>query len=133
MKSKNVDLKKIADSLRERCPFILFAMFTGLDENGELNRKENPELSVFIGPDTGNWHALEQILPVMSKMIPGEMCDVTLLNRVDAVTRFRAANGQCLFVQEGKEQQYTKFVKHASLDYRIMRAQYRRRGIIEND
>lgn len=133
MTSKKVDLKKIADTLQERCPFIIFAMLTGLDEEGRLKWLENPELSVFIGSDTGNWYALEQILPVVSETVPEAFCDVTLLNRVDAVTRFRATNGLCLFVQKGKEQQYYQFVQHASLDYRIMRAQQRRSGIIEND
>ena len=133
MQSKKVDLKKIADTLREQCPFIMFAMLTGLDEDGRLKWMQNPELSVFIGSDTGTWYALEQILPVVSATVPEAFCDVTLLNRVDATTRFRAIQGLCLFVQNGKEQNYRRFVEHASLDYRIMRAQQRRRGIIDND
>ena len=105
----------------------------GLDDEGRLKWLENLELSVFIDADAGTWHSLEKILPVMAITAPGTFCDVTLLNRVDAVTRFRAAHGLCLFIRQGQEQQYRLFVQHASLDYRIMRAQQRRRGIIEND
>jgi hypothetical protein len=133
MHSKKVDVQKIADSLRERCPFIMFAMLTGLDDEGQVKWLENIELSVFIGYETGSWYALEQILPIMESSVPEAFCDVTLLNRVDAVTRFRATKGCCLFIQEGKEQQYEKFVRHASLDYKILRAHQRRKGIIEND
>ena len=133
MKSKKVDVRKIADTLRERCPFIMFAMLTGLDDDGHVKWLTNIELSVFIGSDTGNWYALEQILPVMEASIPEAFCDVTLLNRVDPVTRYRAMQGCCLFVQEGREHHYRQFRQHASLDYRVMRAQQRRLGHIDND
>jgi hypothetical protein len=133
MKSKKVDLKKIADALRAQCPFIMFAMLTGLDDKGRLKWLENLELSVFIGTDTGTWYALERILPVITAAVPEAFCEVTLLNRVDAATRFRVIHSVCLYIQEGKEQQYNQFVRHATLDYRILRAQQRRRGIIEND
>ena len=133
MKSKKVDVRKIAETLQERCPFIVFAMFTGLDDEGRLKWLENLELSVFLDSGIGNWCSLEKILPVMAAVTPGTFCDVTLLNRVDAVTRFRAAHGLCLFIRHGYEQQYRQFVQHASLDFRVMRAQQRRRGIIEND
>jgi hypothetical protein len=133
MKSKKVDLKSIADTLRERCPFIQFATLTGLDAEGRLKWLENLELSVFIGAEAGNWSALEQILPVISDAVPGAFCEVTLLNHVDAATRFRAVQGLCLFIREGGEQCYQQFARHASLDYRIMRAHQRRMGIMEND
>jgi hypothetical protein len=133
MKSKKVDLKKISDTLQEKCPFIVFAMLTGLDEEGRLKWLENLELSVYLGSDIGNWYALEQILPVITETLPQAFCDVTLLNRVDAATRFRAAHGLCLFIRKGQEQQFYKFRHHASLDYRVMRAQQRRCGTIDND
>jgi hypothetical protein len=133
MKTKRVDLKKIADTLQERCPFIVFAMLTGLDDEGRLKWLEHPELSVYIGSDTGNWYALEQILPVITETVPQAFCDVTLLNRVDVATRYRAAHGLCLFIRKGQEQKFYQFKHHASLDYRILRAQQRRSGTLEND
>ena len=133
MKSQKIDLRKIAETLREQCPFILFAMLNGLDEEGRLKWLGNLELSVLVGSDTGTWSALEQIIPAISAAVPDVFCDVTLLNRVDAITRFRAVHGLCLFIREGGEQHYHKFVLHANLDYRIMRAHQRRNGIIENE
>ena len=133
MKSKKVDLMKIADTLRERCPFIMFAMLSGLDEEGRLRWLQNLELAVFIGAETGTWYALEQILPIISMSVPEAFCEVTLLNRVDAATRYRAIHGLCIFIRDGKEQEYHRFAQNAHLDYRIMRAHQRRRGIIDND
>jgi len=133
MKSIKIDVRMIAEQLRRRCPFIAFAMLAGPDEDGLWHNRGNLELSVFLRPGTGNWSALEQILPVMSEIVPASACDVTLLNRVDAATRLRAARGTCLFVREGKEQEYLRFVRNAELDYRIMRARGRRRGLIDND
>ena len=133
MKSLKFNLTTITERLRDRCPFILFALITGLDEEGWLHPAENLELSVYIGSGTGTWHALEKILPVVSAMIPETFCDVTLLNHVDATTRFRAIHGVCLFIREDKEQNYSHFVQHATLDYQIMRARGRRLGIIDND
>jgi hypothetical protein len=133
MKSQKIDLQKIADALRERCPFVVFAMVTGLDEDGRTILREDPGLSVFIEDGTGTWDALKVILPVISAAVPVAHCDVTLLNRADAKTRFRAIHGLCLFVQEDYKEHYLHFVRHASLDYRIMRAQGRRMGIIDND
>ncbi|MDP1623908.1 MAG: hypothetical protein Q8M08_16410 [Bacteroidales bacterium] len=133
MKSKKVDVKLISDNLRERCPFILFALLTGLGDDGQAKLNEHLELSVFIGSGTATWHALEQILPVISTVVPEPCCDVTMLNRVDVLTRFRAVNGVCLFIREGREQYYRRFVQHVTLDYRVIRAQNRKLGIIEND
>jgi hypothetical protein len=133
MKSQKIDLQKIADALRERCPFVVFAIVNGLDEHGRTSLCEDPELSVFIQAGTGTWRALERILPVIAATVPVAHCDVTLLNRADAKTRFRALHGLCLFVQEDYKEHYRHFVRHASLDYRIMRAQGRRIGIIDND
>ncbi len=133
MQSTNIDLNKISEVLRDQCPFIVFATICGLDETGRQNWHEKPELSVFIREDKGTWSALEQILRSLTGIIPDSSCDLTLLNKVDPATRFRAANGFCLFVQDGKYQHYRQFVQHASLDYRIMRARQRVMGIVDND
>jgi len=133
MKSKKVDLKRISDALTERCPFIMFAMLTGIDQEGRQKWFGNLELSVFVGSDIGTWYALEKILPVITSTVPEFFWNVTLLNRADAFTRYRAVQGLCLFIREGREQQFQQFTKHAHLDYRILRAHLRKRGFIEND
>ncbi|MCX6267590.1 MAG: hypothetical protein NTW16_09570, partial [Bacteroidetes bacterium] len=133
MKSQKFELTKIADALREHCPFIVFATLPGIDEDGQVTCLEIMEVCVFIGSDTGIWDALEQILPAIAKVVKTDLCHVTFLNRVDVETRYRAVNGVCLFIREGKEHNYRQFARHAILDYRIMRAQQRRRGLIEND
>ena len=133
MTFQKLDLKKLSDTLTEQCPFIMFAMLNGLDANGQPEWHNNPELSVFISADTGTWHALEQILPVLKATVPDMFVDVTLLNRVDAVTRFRAIQGICLYVREDSGHNYRRFVQQAFLDYRIMRARGRSMGFIDND
>ncbi len=133
MTSKNIDLKKIAEVLREQCPFIVFATISGMDETWRPGQGEKPELNVFILEDKGTWSALEQILHSIAPIIPDSSFDLTLLNRVDPATRLRAANGFCLFVLDGKEQYYRQFVRQASLDYRIMCARQRVRGFVDND
>ncbi len=133
MKTPKIDFKKISGMLRERCPFIHFAMLSGFDEEGQPVCQENRVLYAFIAVDTGSWKALEQILQVVAATLPDGFCEVTLLNRVDAAIRFRAIHGICLFVQEDKMQHYRQFVQRANLDYRIMRALGRRMGSIEND
>lgn len=133
MKQKLVDLKRVADSLQEQCPFITFAIISGIDEEGRFNSLENVELSVLLDANTGFFYALEKILPVMTVLVPEAFCEVTLLNRVDIKTRFQASNSRCLFIRNGKEHTYRKFVQRACLDYRILRAQYRLNGTIHND
>lgn len=132
MKSRKINLPVIAELLRDRCPFIIFALLTGHGEDGLPGKPAHFELSVYIDPGTGALQALEQILPVMEAALPGLSYDMILLNRVDATTRFRAARGECLFIRENDEQSYRQFVKHAILEYRIMRARGRRLGIIDN-
>jgi hypothetical protein len=133
MKPKLVDLKGVADSLREQCPFIMFATINGIDEEGRLSLLANVELSVLLDRSTGFFYALEKILPVMTVLVPEAFCEVTLLNRVDVKTRFEASNSRCLFIRNGKEQTYREFVQQARLDYRILRARYRLNGILNND
>jgi hypothetical protein len=133
MTSKKIDLKKISEVLREQCPFIVFATISCLEETGRPGRGEKPELNVFILEEKGTWSALEQILQSITPIIPDSSFDLTLLNRVDPATRLRAANGFCLYVLDGKEQYYRQFVRQASLDYRLMRARQRVRGLVDND
>ncbi|MCX6306272.1 MAG: hypothetical protein NT040_15010 [Bacteroidetes bacterium] len=133
MKSKKIDLRKVADALTEQCPFIMFAMISGLEKEGRVKWLGNLELSVFICSDTGTWHALEQVLPVITAVAPEAFWQVILLNRVDPLTRLRALQGLPLFIREGNEQHYQQFVHHTHLDYRILRAHQRKTGIIDND
>jgi hypothetical protein len=133
MTRNKVDLKMLSETLGKRCPFIIFALLSGLDENFQIKKRENPELCVFIDSKTGSWQALEQIFTVMASMAPEPICDVIVLNRVDGLTRHRAIQGLCLFIQEGQEQNYRLFVQRTNLDYKVMRAQWRRKGIIDNE
>lgn len=132
MKPGKFDLGNVADALQERCPFILFAMINGLDDHGQPGWLKNPEVSVFIDPATSCWQALEKILPVMAVASPGVFFEVTMLNRVDVETRFRATQGVCLFVRQDMLGNYTNFIRQAGLDHRIMRARGRKSGIIDN-
>jgi hypothetical protein len=133
MKTGKFNLKKLAEALQERCPFILFATISGLDEAGQPGWLNDPELSIFILPGMGAWHALEKTLPVLAVTDPGVFFDVTLLNRVDVVSRFRAIHGECVFVREEAQEEYKNFMRQAGLDYRLMRARARRAGVIDND
>jgi hypothetical protein len=133
MKSKIIDQRTIAESLQQRCPFITFAFIRGLDPEGRRNSMENLELSVHLEGQTGFFYALEKIIPVMEELVPKTCCEITLLNNVDAQTRYKASNAPCLFIRKGNEEIYHKFVDRASLDYRILRAQFRRKGIFQLD
>ncbi len=131
MKPKLVDLKRVAHLLQEQCPFIIFAIISGIDEEGRLNLIDNVELFVLLETSIGIFFALEKILPVMTVLVPEALCDVTLLNKVDVITRFHASNSRCLFIGNGKEQSYRQFVQRARLDYRIFKAQYRLNGSVD--
>jgi hypothetical protein len=129
MKPKLVDVKKVAQLLQAQCPFIAFAVINGIDAEGHVSLLENVELSVLLEKNTGFFYALEKILPAMTVFIPEAFCEVTLLNRVDVITRYKASNSQCLFIRNGNEQTYRKFIQQSRLDYRILKAQCRRKGI----
>jgi hypothetical protein len=130
MNSKLVDLKRVADSLREECPFIQFAIVSGIDEEGRPDLLNNVELSVLLDNNTGFCYALEKILPVITDVVPTNLCEVVLLNKVDLKTRFKASNARCLFIQKGMEQTYRAFVQQARLDFRIMKAKCLLNGAI---
>jgi hypothetical protein len=130
---KLVDLKRVADALREECPFIQFAIVSGIDEEGRPDLLNNVELSVLLDQNTGFCYALEKILPVITDLIPTNLCEVVLLNRVDLKTRFKASNSRCLFIQQGMEQTYRAFIQQARLDFRIMKAKGRLNGVIYSD
>ena len=133
MKSTWIELKKVAEILQEKCPFIKFALLSGLDKYGGLDAHEKLELSVFVDSDIGTWAAIEKILPVLTIAIPDVICEVTLLNHVDPGTRNRAMQDICLFIRNGQEQVFRDFGQRSSLDYRILCAQNRRKGLIEHD
>ena len=130
MKSKKIDLKKVAEELQRECPFIAFAYVGGIGENEQLIPLENLDLAVFVEKNTGISSALQKILPAMTNLVPDAFCEVILLNRADPVTRFRASKNRVLFVRDGQDQARQQFNQRASLDYRILRAQNRRRGLI---
>ena len=133
MKSIWIDLKNVAKILQEKCPFIKFALISGPDENGCLNVSAKLDLSVFVGSGIGTWVAIEKILPVITVAVPEVCCEVTLLNLADPATRYRAMQDICLFIQTGQEHVFHEFDLRSKLDYRIMRAQKRRRGLVEDD
>jgi len=133
MKVSLVDVKRVADSLQAQCPFITFAMIDGIDEQGQHILPGNLELFVMLENNTGLFLALEKILQAMAMMVPGVLCDVTILNRVDVTTCFKASNARCLFVRYEKEQMFRQFVQRACLDYRILNARRRLNSARRND
>lgn len=128
MDIKKVDFNNLALSLQDHCPFILFAMLTGFDAEKEAPVEKNLELSVFLEPGTGFVMALEKILLVAARAAPDFFCEITILNRIDADSRFRAAGGTRLFIRAGKEDLFKMFVTNASFDYRLKRAHMRLQG-----
>ena len=130
MKTTWIDVGTIAEKLQESCPFITFALIRGLDPNGFLILPEKIELSVFVNAGIGTWPAIEKILPVISVVAPDIYCEVVLLNRADPATRTSAIHDQCLFIQKGQEHVFHEFGQRSSLDYRILRAHQRRRGLV---
>ena len=133
MQPKRIDMKRVSELLQQRCPFILFAFFAGMDEDGKMKYPENLDLSVYTGSDTQSWSAIEKILPVMTLVSPEVFCEVTILNLAGTGTRFYALTGHCLFIKKGQEYFYREFDRKTNLDYRILRAHERRRGIVCND
>ena len=133
MKSTWIELKKVAEVLQEKCPFITFALLNGIDKDGSLNAHTKLELSVFVDSGIGTLAAIEMILPAMTSVAPGAMCEVTLLNHVDPTTRHFAMQDICLFIRNGQEQFFRDFGQRSSLDYRILCAQNRRRKLIQDD
>ncbi|MCK9220073.1 MAG: hypothetical protein PHF97_11430 [Bacteroidales bacterium] len=130
MKSKTIDFKKLASDLEDLCPFIYFAVLTGMEPEDQIGGMIFPELMVFVEPEMGSCDALEHIFPVLVEIVSDVFCDVTLLNRVDPVSRFKATNGNLLFIREGREATYRRFVERAKLDYKIYRALLRKQGLI---
>ncbi len=130
MKRKKVDIQKIQSALLTSCPFISFAFISGPDESGFIMPPGNLDLAVYLDGSIGMCLALENILPVMNRIVPQVFCELTILNRVDPITRHEVLQKSPLFVRETGEHQYSQFVKNAELDYRILRAQYRRRGVL---
>ena len=126
-------MKRVADMLQAKCPFICFAFLTGPDEAGCLTTPETLELSVFVGIGTGTWTAIEKILAVTNSAVPEVYCEVTLLNHVGPATRYKAMHGKCLFIKQGEEHFFNEFGMSSNLEYRILRAQKRRRGLTNGE
>jgi hypothetical protein len=123
MKSKKVDLNKLTMALQADCHFVLFAIITGFDQEKQVPLEKNLELSVYVESGTGSIMALEKLLFVVNKVVPDFFCEIILLNKTDADSRFKAAGGTCLFIRPGNEIIYELFVSRASFDYRVKRAQ----------
>lgn len=130
MKRKKIDLQKIQNTLLSSCPFISFAFIDGPDCSGFIMPPGNIDLAVYLDGTIGTYLALERILPVMTHSVPEVFCEVTILNRVDPITRYNVIQKSPLFIRETRENQFTQFVRKANLDYRVLRAQYRRRGLL---
>ncbi|MFZ4521229.1 MAG: hypothetical protein ACOYNC_05960 [Bacteroidales bacterium] len=133
MNAKMVKLAHVANLLCKDCPFVLFAWFSILENNDRKNGQSNLNLSVYISADAGFLVSIERIFRVFKASFPDSACDVTLLNHADAATRYKAVHGACMFSRAGCASEYRQFVRQAHLDYRILRAHQRRRGLIEND
>ena len=123
---------KLTEALTARCPFIDFATILVPEKANDLCCLKPCELFVYTADGTSRWDALEKILAAIALSDPGYACDVILLNRADVFTRYRASQSQCLWVRQGKEDDYYRFCQKAGLDHRIIRARGRRLGIIDN-
>jgi hypothetical protein len=133
MKPLQQKIKSLSDTLQEHCPFILFAMLSSQEGRENTKCVGRIELSVYIDPTTTSWLALEKILAVFNTFFPLSGFEVTLLNRVDAQTRYRSVHDPSLFIRAGMDQHHHRFVHRALLDYRLSRAHARKNGIIDNE
>jgi hypothetical protein len=131
MKERRMDPDKLRGVLMAGCPNIAFAMFNGINRNGVPGTGMSFELAVYLSPDPGMFAALELILPLVEENSPsGVFCELTLLNRVNALSTMEIAEtGNCLFIRPGYETVYNDFLVQSKLNSRIIRAHLRRRGM----
>jgi hypothetical protein len=118
----------LAGGLAEKCPFIDFAFIGGMDSDGSPVPGGAVEIFVFTAPETRTLDALELTLPLLDHLLPGIPVDLIVMNNVDPGTRHRAMQETCLFVRPGRETIFDEFRNRSDLDYRLLRAQMRRKG-----
>ncbi len=123
---------KLTEAFTALCPFIDFATILVPEKDNELCCLKPCELFVYTADSTSRWAALEKILAAIALSDSAYACDVILLNRADVFTRYRASQSDCLLIRQGKEEDFKRFRKQASLDHRIIRARGRQLGIIDN-
>lgn len=129
MKRIVIDPEKFGETLHNSCPFIRFAFICGIIPGNNSDLPKTIDLAVYLDGSTDEYLAIEVILPLLIQCFPGSHCELTLLNYSDPVTRQRTIKTNPLFVRKGSESFFSQFVRQTSLDYRIMMAQYRRRGL----
>lgn len=96
-------------TLKSSCPFIVFAFVNST--KGTLNGSKILQLWVYTDRQTDYLTAIARVLGTLETIAPGVDCDLAILNSVDAHTRANSLTRTCLFVREGSESIYWKFIE----------------------
>jgi hypothetical protein len=106
-----ISIDTVRCALRSSCPFILFAFVN--TPATTLNDLKTLQVWVYTDRHTDYPTAIARVLDALDAAAPGIECDLVILNSVDAPTRTNALVRTCLYVREGCDSIYWKFIERA--------------------
>ena len=102
-----IDLKKISNALQKHSN-ISFALIYGSSKDGKVNIGSDIDIAVWFD-NNYNEDSVVNIIKTIESIYPDVECDLTILNSTTVFLQYEALKGKLLFIQKGKQNNWTDF------------------------
>ena len=109
MPVQQIDIKSLAQDLKNAFPEILFAFLFGSSRKGVLKPGSDIDLAFYFEKNASRTNLIPRIIELIESVSSGTPCDITILNTAGPVVAFEALRGTALFIREESMDIYTGF------------------------
>jgi len=118
-----IDIKKLSQSIQEKCPEIVFAFIHGSAKEGIVNPGSDVDIAVYIDGKI-SFDIITKVYDAVMDVIKNAEPDIGILNNADPIYRFEALNGSLLLSRD--KEKYLDFFVRTCKEYEMQIADYER-------
>ena len=97
---KQFNISELATSIREKCPYIMFAYLFGSAQNGTVNENSDIDLAVYLSDKNKKAATVLKITEIVEQQSGNTTVDIVFLNDSNPILAFETIKGRRLFVKE---------------------------------
>ena len=98
--SKNIDIIKMGNIIKDNCPNILFAYIFGSAQSGKIKNDSDIDIAIYILDRMKKMETLSRVLRLSEQLAGNIPIDIVILNDANSFIAFESIKGTKLFIRE---------------------------------
>ena len=107
--SKNIDIEKLGNVIKDNCPNIIFAYLFGSAQLGKIKNDSDIDIAIYLQDKRRKMETLSTLFRFVEQLTGNIFVDIVILNDTNSILAFESIKGTKLFVKEGAKDIHAEF------------------------